>query len=126
MWNIRNIPSVDFQSCCAGSMMGQYLPFANRHSIQEVVVGLHFHEVIFPGTVKQALFTAKTEWKDELPRISESQVQEIRIDPNHSTTKQAPQLAGFELSKVKPNAKPARVVRLMENRLTVNFFEYQN
>ena len=68
------------------------------------------------------------EFQDALPRLNEHhQVQEIKIDQGVlSQTTGEPRLVGFDLSKVRADAKPARVLRLMDNNITVNFLEYSN
>ena len=111
--------------------MGQYLPYSGSHSIQEAVVGIHFRSKFSSDAARQARDTAQAELKSVLPRSNEiHQLQEIKIGQIEqgvvAPASGPPRLAGFELSKVRADAKPARVLRFLENMLTVNFLEYQN
>ena len=106
--------------------MSQYLPYSGAHSIQEAVVAVHFRDRVSPEEVRHARDTAKVELEATLPRLNEHhQVQEIKIEQGqvHPISGE-PRLVGFELSKVQADAKPARVLRLFENMLTVNFLQY--
>ena len=109
--------------------MGQYLPFAGGHSIQEAVVGVHFHRKPDSKAVGQARDTAQAELADVLPKAQEfHQVEEINLarigQDAVSQGSGSPRLAGFERSKVKADATPGRVLLFLENILTVNFLDY--
>lgn len=109
--------------------MSQYLPFAGEHSIQEAVVSVHFRGRIPPQLVGQARDTAKAELEADLPKEQEiHQIESIVSSPNEEGTislnSGSPHLAGFERSKVQADAKPARVLRLLDDILTVSFLEY--
>lgn len=108
--------------------MSRYLPYSGTHSIQEAVVAIHFRGRISSEEVRHARDVAKAELDHVLPRLNEHhQVQEIKIEQGLlSQSSGEPRLMGFELSKVQPDAKPARVLRLLENMLTVNFLKYQD
>ena len=108
--------------------MGRYLPFAGEHSIQEAVVGVHFRGKSDPEAVRQARDTAQAELADVLPKAQEiHQIKEINLVQVEQDVVQGsgpPRLAGFERSKVKADATPARVLRFLEDVLTVGFLEY--
>lgn len=112
--------------------MGQYLPYSNTHSIQEAVIGVHFHDKSPSEAVRRAQEIASVKLKSAFPQSNElyQQVQEIKIDRIRqgaiSQEKGPPRLAGFELSRTRADARPARVLRFLENILTVHFLEYQN
>lgn len=107
--------------------MGKYLPYSGEHSIQEAVVATHFLRAFDPQTVARAQDSVQAELMDVLPRSNQiHQAPEIRI--NQGVLTQEPEttarLAGFEFSRVKADAKPARILRLLGEALTVNFLEY--
>ena len=109
--------------------MGQYLPFAGEHSIQESVVGVHFHGNPDSKVVRQARDTAQADLADVLPKTQDiHQIEEINLvrigQDAVSQGSGSPRLAGFERSKVKADATPARVLRFLENNLTANFLDY--
>ena len=107
--------------------MGEYLPYSGTNSIQEAVVGIHFPGMVSSDAVRQARDTAQAELNDVFPHLNETRMQEVKIEPERLAPQPGtPRLAGFELSKVRADAKPARILRFMENMLTVNFLEYQN
>lgn len=107
--------------------MGKYLPYSGKHSIQEAVIATHFLRAFDPQTVVRAQDSVQAELKDVLPRSNQiHQAPEIRI--NQGVLTQEPEttarLAGFEFSRVKADAKPARILRLLGEVLTANFLEY--
>ncbi len=108
--------------------MSEYLPYSGTHSIQEAVIAIHFRGRVSPEEVRYARDTAKAELDSVLPRLNEHhQVQEIKIEQGQlSQLSGEPRLVGFELSKVQADAKPARVLRLFENMITVNFLQYKD
>ena len=107
--------------------MGKYLPYSGKHSIQEAVIATHFLRAFDPQTVARAQDSVQADLKDVFPLSNQiHQAPEIRI--NRGLLTQEPEttarLAGFEFSKVKADAKPARALRLLGEVLTVNFPEY--
>lgn len=107
--------------------MGKYLPYSGEHSIQEVVVAIHFRRAFDPQTVTRAQDSVQADLKGVFPRSNQiHQASEIRI--NQGVLTQASEtpvhLAGFEFSKVRADTKPARVLRLLGEGLTVHFLEY--
>ena len=105
--------------------MGRYLPYSGRHSIQEVVVAMHFRGIFSPEAIGQAHSRVQAELKEVLPRSADIQMQQLQVNQGVVGQQQS-RLGGFVLSKVKADAKPARVLRLVENNLTVNFLDYEN
>lgn len=108
--------------------MGSYLPYSGNHSIQEAVVAIHFRGTFDSEAVGRAQSNAQDELKDVFPRSGA--IHQLRVNQTGQGVvvqeSGPPRLAGFELSKVKPDAKPARVLRFVESMLTVNFLEYQD
>lgn len=108
--------------------MGRYLPYSGVHSIQEAVIAVHFRGPFNPEAVARAQSSAQVELKDVFPRSGE--IHELRVSQTGEGVvvqeSGPPRLAGFELSRVKADAKPSRVLRFVENLLTVNFLEYQD
>ncbi len=111
-----------------GDSEGHYLPFADDHSIQEAVVGIHFREMPAPEVVRQARDTAQAELADCLPKAQEIRQEQIKLVRTEqgfvSQDSTSPQLAGFERSRVKADDTPAEVLRFRENTVTVSFLEY--
>ena len=110
--------------------MSKYLPYSGAHSIQEAVIAIHFPQAFDPQTVMRAQNSVQADLKDVFPRSNHiHQAPEIRIN-QEGVLKQEPEtgarLAGFEFSKVKADAKPSRVLRLLGEALTVNFLEYES
>ena len=112
----------------AGKVMGEYLPYSGTNSIQEAVVALHFRDRITSEAVERARNTAQTDLKAAFPHFSEiRQAPAIKISQTGVSAQPGPSLlAGFECSKVKADAKPARVLRFLDNLLAVNFLEYRD
>lgn len=107
----------------------QYLPYSGAHSIQEAVIAIHFLHAFDPQAVMRAQDSVQANLKDVFPRSNQiHQAPEIRISQEGVLTQEpeaAARLAGFEFSKVKADAKPARVLRLLGEALAVNFLEYE-
>jgi uncharacterized protein (TIGR04255 family) len=109
--------------------MGEYLPYSGANSIQEAVVALHFRDMVAAEAVRRALNTAQAELKGAFPHFRDIyQVrEEVQIGQGGVSAKSGPaRLAGFECSKVRADAKPARVLRFLDNMLAVNSLEYRN
>lgn len=112
--------------------MGQYLPFADTHSIQEAVVAVHFRDEFPPDTVQKVQNVVRVDLRNKFPHMKTNhQLPKLDITQtgHELIVKQAgtpPILVGFELSKVKANATPARLIRFQGNALTVNFLEYSD
>ena len=108
--------------------MGEYLPYSGTNSIQEAVVALHFRDMVTEEAVGQARNAAQAELKDVFPHFKDIQrVPEIQISQGGVSVKPGPaRLAGFECSKVRADAKPARVLRFLDKMLAANFLEYRD
>jgi uncharacterized protein (TIGR04255 family) len=111
--------------------MAEYLPFHERHSIQEAQIN-----ILFPGPfdrqdIEETRGFAQAELSAVLPRSSEARGGAIRIDltdPTSPALLEARQsdLVGFRFSKVQGNGLPARVLQLEGNTLSVSFLDYQS
>lgn len=108
--------------------MGKYLPYSGTHSIQEAVVALHFRGPFSAEAVGRAQSNAQVELGKAFPRSGG--IHELRVNQTGQGVvlqeSGSPRLAGFELSRVKADAKPSRVLRIVGNMLTANFLEYKN
>ena len=111
--------------------MGQYLPYAGTNAIQEAVIGVHFGDNFRPQAVERSRAAVVAGLREEFPRSNDIHMAEVKIEstnPSFFRTEEVEtaRLGGFELLKVKSDGKPARVLRFVENMLTVNFLEYVN
>ena len=108
--------------------MGEYLPYAGTNSIQEAVIALQFLNMLTPEVVERARNKARAELSTALPKFTDiHQMQAIQISQAGVSGGGGPtQLGGFECSKVRPDTKPARVLRFLDNMLAVNFLEYRD
>ena len=112
--------------------MGEYLPHAGNHSIQEAAVAIHFYGPLAPGAVERARNSAEEALKRELPlSVTHRELPPIQLEPTAgglsvAATERAVRVAGFELRKSKGDGNPARVLRLLNDTLTVNFLEYKD
>ena len=112
--------------------MGKYLPYAGDHSIQEAVVAVHFHGPATPDTVERARSSAEGALKRELPlSTTHHGLPPIQFEPTAgglsvAATGGAARVAGFELKKLKGDGNPARVLRLLNDMLSVNILEYKD
>ena len=108
--------------------MGEYLPYAGTNSIQEAVLALHFLNMVTPEAVERARNKAQADLRTALPKFTDiHRMPEIQISQAGVSTRSGPaRLGGFECSKIRPDTKPARVLRFLDNMLAVNFLEYRN
>ena len=61
--------------------MAEYLSYAGRHSIQEVVIAIHFlRGVASPAIVKNAFVNVQADLKQELPLSNVIQMTQFNID----------------------------------------------
>ena len=106
--------------------MNQYLPYSGTNSIQEAVIAVHFQNKIVTEAVERARDVVQRELKHEFPRFNEiHQMQRVvGYDGAIPMQSEPARLAGFDVSKIKSDANPARALRLLENMLTVNFLVY--
>lgn len=112
--------------------MGEYLPYASNHSIQEAVVAVHFRGPASPETVERARNSAGEALKRELPLsmthhgLPPIQLEQTAGGLSVAAAGGAAHAAGFERKKLKGDGNPARVLRLLNDILSVNFLEYKD
>ncbi len=111
--------------------MAEYLPFQDKHSIQEAQIS-----ILFPGPFDQHSIEvtrgfAQAELSPVLPRSAEARGGAFEIDftdPSSPALLEARQsdLLGFRFSSVQGNGLPARVLQLAGNTLSVSFLDYES
>ena len=109
--------------------MGEYLPYAGNHSIQEAQVGLQFHHEFNQQEIERARSAAEADLKGVLPRSAEIRGGSVTVDlSNPDAPAQmgsvSSTMAGFQLSKVMGDGRPARALQLSGNLVSVNIVEY--
>ena len=111
--------------------MAEYLPFQERHSIQEAQISILFVGSFDQRSIEEARGFAQAELSALLPRSAEARGGAIQIDltdPASPALLEARQsdLVGFRFSSVQGNGLPARVVQLAGNTLSVSFLDYES
>ena len=110
--------------------MSQYLPYADLHSIQEAQVDLHFRHEFDQQEIASARAGVEADLKDVLPRSAEVRGGSVTVNLSNfeaqvQTGSVLSNLVGFQFSRVKGDGKPAQVLRLSENLVSVNVSEYE-
>ena len=109
--------------------MAEYLPFADKNSIQEVQINLLFPANFERQSIETARGVVQAELSESLPRSAEVRGGEIKINlsnPEQPEPSYIPSdIMGFSLTKVQGNAQPAQSVTLTGNVLSVDFNEYE-
>lgn len=106
--------------------MAHYLPFAGKNAIAEMNIGVQFAAPI-EQMVPQSVEGIKTEFVSEFPKFEPLQMFTINFGmPQVSALSSGGTsvLSGFNLTKLKSDGSPARVLRLVSNILSVHFMEY--
>ena len=111
--------------------MDEYLPFADKHSIQEAQATLVFPANFDQLSIESARGITQSELSHLLPRSSEVRGGAIQIDlSNPETPTQigniSSNIIGFQLARVQGNAQPAQTVTLSGTILSVSFFQYES
>ena len=109
--------------------MAEYLPFAEKHSIQEVQINLLFPANFEQQPTETARGVVQAELSDYLPRSAEVRGGAIQINVSNpeepAPTHIASDIIGFSLTKVQGNGQTAQSITLTGNILTVAFNEYE-
>jgi uncharacterized protein (TIGR04255 family) len=106
--------------------MGEYLPFAGRNAIAEMSMAIQF-ALPFDQQIGTAEEAIKAEFLAEFPKFEPVQMFTLNIGVQQFATgggNPAPTLNGFNLTKTKSDATPARVLRAIANVVSMHFFEY--
>ena len=110
--------------------MAEYLPFADKHSIQEVQISLVFPSNFEQQAIATARGVAQAQLSESLPRSAEVISGAIQIDllnPDEPVQRNiSSSSAGFQFAKVQGNAQPAQTVALTGNVFSLSFFEYES
>ena len=109
--------------------MAEYLPYHDKHSIQEAQIGIQFVGQFDRQSIEATRGFAQAALSDALPRVSEVRGGSISIDiagpvATPSTETIQSELVGFQFSKVQGSGQPARVLQLASNALSVSFMDY--
>lgn len=111
--------------------MAEYLPFQEKHSIQEAQITLLFLGPFERRAIEEARGFAQTELLGELPRVAEGHGVAFQVEITDPTTPPVPQtlpseVVGFQFSRVRGNGQVARVLQLENNALSVSFMDYES
>lgn len=112
------------------SLVSEYLPYAEKHSIVEAQIALLFAGEFAQAQIASARSVVEPELREQLPRSADIVQGSVSIDvTNRDTPVQtgplSSSLAGFELSRTKGNGQPARVLRLTSNQILVSDMDYE-
>lgn len=108
--------------------MPQYLPFAGRNSVAEALFGVQF-ALPFDQRIGSFSNALKEAFAAELTKFEPMQTYTFNLGtqlPQGVAPNIPPTITGFNLSKLKPDGSPARVLRAMNNALTIHFLEYNS
>ena len=111
--------------------MNTYLPYSEKHSVQEARIALHFQAPFDRPDIERARNAAEADLKGTLPLAAE------RLGVGGTFTIDAasgemtvaamqPDLAGFERSRVRGDGKPACALRLDDAALSVSVANYES
>lgn len=106
--------------------MAGYLPFAGKNSIVEMSIGMQF-TVPLDQQVGGAAEAIRAEFVAEFPKFDPIQTFTLNIGAQQFPipgSNPAPTISGVNLTKMRADGSPARVLRAMANVLSVHFMEY--
>ena len=111
--------------------MAEYLPFQDKHSIQEAQIGIQFLGQFDRQSIEATRGLAQAELSEMLPRTGEVRGGSLRIDITDpasppSVGNMQSDLVGFLFSRVQGNGQVARVLQLADNALSVSFMDYDS
>ena len=111
--------------------MADYLPFQDKHSIQEAQISLLFIGSFDQHTIEVARGFTQTELSGDLPRVAEGRGVAFQVDITDPAVPAMPQtmpsgVVGFRLARVKGDGQIARVLQLENNVLSVSFMDYES
>ena len=110
--------------------MSEYLPYSDKHSIQEAQVALQFLSAFGQQEIESARSSIEADFKDILPRSAEIREGSVTLDVSNLDTPQqmgsaSASLAGFQFSKVRGDGKLARVLQLSGNVVLIRILDYE-
>lgn len=104
--------------------MSGFLPFAGKNAIVEMNIAIQFAMPI-EQQAASAAESVRIEFAREFPKFDPVQTFMLNIGVQPFPAQGVSQtIAGFTLTKQKPDGTPARVIRAMSNILSVHFVEY--
>ena len=109
--------------------MSEYLPYADQHSIEEVQVALQLQHEFDQQEIVSARASVEADLRDLLPRSAELRGGSITVDLSNLDASVRPgpvlsNVAGFQFSSLRGDGKPAQVLQLSDNLLSVKVLEY--
>ena len=110
--------------------MSEYLPYSEKHSIVEAQVVLLFAGDFDQTQIENAKRAAESTLGEELPKFAEIVQGSVRFDVTNrdepvQTGPLSSNLTGFELSRIKSNGQPARILRLTNDQVLVSVLDYE-
>ena len=110
--------------------MNEYIPYSEKHSIQETQVALHSHHEFNQQDIVSARSAVEADLKEILPRSAEIHggTVQVELNPADAQMRQNPipaKLVGFQFSKVRGDGKPAHLLELSGNVVSVNILDYE-
>ena len=106
--------------------MPEYLPFNEKHSVQEARINLLFEGQFRQQAVDSAREAATDALSGDLPYVTDVHGGSLQINltiPGSPIPSQS-QFVGFQMSAVQRNSQPARVLLLTNNQLSVSILDY--
>lgn len=108
--------------------MPTYLPFAGKNAIAEMLVGVQF-EIPFDTKIGASADAIKAEFQSDFPMFSPVKTFTFNLiaSPVAVPAQNDPSnISGFNLVKNKSDGTPARIINVMSNMISVQFFEYSS
>lgn len=111
--------------------MADYLPFREKHSIQEAQISLLFFGRFDRQPIEMTRGFAEAELSDIFPISAEVRGGSLQIDITNPSEPSplgamSSDLVGFQFSKVQGNGQQARVLQLTENVLSASIMDYES
>ena len=111
--------------------MGEYLPFQEKHSIQEAQINILFLGTFDQRSIEETRRFAQAELSEELPRAAEGRGVAFQVEITDPTAPAIQQtipsgVVGFQFSRVQGNGQVARALQLENNALSVSFMDYES
>ena len=106
--------------------MAAYIPFAGKNSIVEVVFGLIFAQPLV-STIDNQFDALKAAFIGDFPSFEKMQMIQMTFGPQSDAgILPSASVVGINAIRFKPDGKPSRVFRGVNNTLSVHFLEYEN
>ena len=108
--------------------MPEYLPFNEKHSIQEAQISLLFEGQFSQQAVDSAREVATDALSSDLPNVADVHGGALQINLTNpgSPIPSQTQFLGFQMSAVQRNSQQARILLLTNNQLSVSILDYES